>query len=62
MVGVGDALREVSVIGHQKQPAGVEVQPADGRKPDAGILDQIVDGRTSLGIFISRDISLWLIQ
>ena len=62
VVGVGKALAELGVVGHQQQSAGVEVQPADGGEEVGDRGDQVVDGRPAFWVFVSAEVTGGLIE
>ena len=62
MIGIGDAIGEVVVVGKDEQPARVLIEPADRRYPLADVGDQIVYGGPAFRVFIGRDVAFGFIE
>jgi hypothetical protein len=50
VLGIGESLGEIVVVGHDEQAAGIQVQPPDRREPRLGLSDQLVDSGPTLRI------------
>ena len=62
MIRIGDPVGEVIVVCHQEQSACVLIEPPDRRNPLADVRQQVVYGRPTLRIFVSRYVAFWFIQ
>jgi len=62
VLGVHHALGKPGVVGHDQQAAGIEIQAAHGRKPRAGIRDQVINRWTAFRVAVSSQISFGLIE
>ena len=51
---VRDSIRELTIVAHEDQALGVGVQSSDRPDPHVAV-DQLDDGRPTLGIVCSRD-------
>ena len=62
VIRIGQPLGELRVVGQDQQPAGIEIEPANGGNESIDIGDQIVDCRPAFGIFEGRDVPGGLIE
>lgn len=62
VIRIGQSLRQLSVVCQDQQSAGIQVQPPYRRDKLPGIAQQVVNGRATLRIVVSGQITLRLVQ
>ena len=62
LIGVGEPLGELRVVGQDEESAGIEIEAANRGDEGVNIGDQIVDGGAAFGVLEGRDVTGGLIE